>query len=116
MWKSSKIVTKLFKLDFTRYLMARNNIDFSALKEGELVTIVKHAQPVLFEGIKRSRGLKAKDLAVVLYLDPINGLRKTELPLDAHGRLIHNGHNVTDVYVGSEEGRKYLKLISDYKG
>jgi len=99
-----------------------NQTNFRRLREGTLIRIVKDSPPVVFERIKKINEPVIYDLALVVYLDPIDGLVRDELPLNEDGTLkleVDSGiwyieHSSSNINMQSEEGKKYLKLITGY--
>lgn len=86
------------------------NSDFRNVKKGELVQIVEEGQLVIFEGIVEKQGVD--DDALIVGLDPIEGLFRKEYPLDSDGSL-KEGYVSTRIDHQSEEGRKYLGLLTE---
>lgn len=94
--------------------------NFRRLQEGTLIRIVKDSQPMVFEKVKIDPAIY--DSALVVYLDPIDGLVRDELPLNKNGTLkleVVSGiwyieHSSSSINMRSGEGRKYLKLISGH--
>jgi len=98
--------------------MARptEKVNFRKLKKGSLVQLVEGATPVIFKGVKRFNNPGIDDLAVVVYLDSIDGLCREELPLNADYTLREDcGHSGSYLNPKSNEGRKYLKLLRGTK-
>jgi len=79
--------------------------DFRTLEEGSLMHLVEGAQPVVFERILEGNS------AILVFLDPIEGLCKRRYPLNDLGQL---GTGYKELRFGrdSREGQRYLNLIT----
>ncbi|GAI92014.1 unnamed protein product, partial [marine sediment metagenome] len=65
------------------------NGDFRTLKEGTLLRLVEGGQPVVFEGIDERPASHASDMAVVICLDPVEGLTRLRYPLQEESNYIN---------------------------
>ena len=87
------------------------NSDFGEIEEGSLIRLVEGAQPVIFEGIIENNNPEIGDMAMIIYLDPIEGLYRRKYLLYEDGAL-REWYSSEGIDEESEEGRKYLRLIT----
>ena len=90
-------------------------VNFRELKKGSLVQLVEGSQSVIFERFSNYYGIN--DGAVFVYLDPIDGLVRKEVPLNSNeSSVVKTGeHRLGYIDPKSGEGRKYLKLLRGTK-